>query len=74
MNKAKTQWVNPIRNSDSWIISCSDGIMLRDIIAGITFYKPLGMVHIPGVNDETYAAYINSLPAVESNNLWYTLP
>jgi len=39
MNKIRTQWVLPTR--DSWIISCSDGIMLRDIIAGITFYKSL---------------------------------
>ena len=36
--------------------------------------KSLGMIHIPGVNDEAYATYINSLPSVESNNLWYTLP
>lgn len=41
MKKVKTQWVNPIRNSNSWIISCSDGTMFRDIIAGITFYKSL---------------------------------
>jgi hypothetical protein len=36
--------------------------------------KIVGMMHIPGVNDEAYAAYINNLPIVESNNLWYTLP
>lgn len=36
--------------------------------------KVLGMVHIPGVNDEAYNAYIDNLPSIESNNLWYTLP
>ena len=33
--------------------------------------KSLGMIHIPGVNDEAYATYINNLPIVEDNNLWY---
>jgi len=37
-------------------------------------YKPLGMIHIPGVNDEAYATYINNLSSIESNNLWFTLP
>lgn len=36
--------------------------------------KILGMIHIPGVNDEVYTTYINSLPSTESNNLWFTLP
>jgi len=36
--------------------------------------KILGMIHIPGVNDEAYATYINSLPSMESSNLWFTLP
>ena len=36
--------------------------------------KSLGMIHIPGVNDEAYATYINNLSSIESNNLWFTLP
>ena len=36
--------------------------------------KIQGMIHIPGVNDEAYATYINNLPSIESNNLWFTLP
>jgi hypothetical protein len=36
--------------------------------------KSLGMIHIPGVNDEAYATYINNLPIVEDNNLWYHIP
>jgi hypothetical protein len=36
--------------------------------------KSLGMIHIPEVNDEAYATYINNLSSIESNNLWYTLP
>ena len=36
--------------------------------------KTLGMIHLPGINDEAYAAYINSLPLIEDNNLWYQLP
>lgn len=39
-----------------------------------TDIKIVGMIHIPGVNDEAYATYINSLSSIESNNLWYTLP
>ena len=36
--------------------------------------KTLGMIHIPGVNDEAYTAYIDNLPLIEDNNLWYQLP
>ena len=36
--------------------------------------KIVGMIHIPGVNDEAYDTYINSLPIIEDNNLWYQLP
>ena len=36
--------------------------------------KIVGMIHIPGVNDEVYTTYINSLPIIEDNNLWYQLP
>ena len=36
--------------------------------------KSIGMIHIPGVNDEAYAIYINNLPIVGDNNLWYQLP
>jgi len=40
----------------------------------ITEIKTIGMIHLPGINDEAYATYINSLPSMESNNLWFTLP
>ena len=36
--------------------------------------KTIGMMHIPEVNDEAYAIYINNLSSIESNNLWFTLP
>ena len=36
--------------------------------------KVIGMIHIPGVNDEAYANHINSLPKPKGNNLWYHLP
>lgn len=36
--------------------------------------KTIGMIHLPGINDEAYATYINNLSSMESNNLWYTLP
>lgn len=39
-----------------------------------TEIKTIGMIHIPGVNDEAYATYINSSSSIESNNLWFTLP
>lgn len=40
-----------------------------------TDIKIVGMIHIPGVNDEAYATYINNLSSsIESNNLWFTLP
>jgi len=39
-----------------------------------TEIKIQGMIHIPGVNDEAYATYINSSSSIESNNLWFTLP
>ena len=38
--------------------------------------KPIGMIHIKGVNDEQYKKYIervNSKPKT-SNNLWLQLP
>ena len=37
MNKVKTKWINPFRNSSTWLMHCSDGSAIRDIIAGITF-------------------------------------
>ena len=27
--------------------------------------KILGMIHLPGINDEAYAEYIKSLPVIE---------
>lgn len=37
--------------------------------------KSIGMIHLPGVNDEAYATYINNLSSIEdNNNLWYQLP
>lgn len=35
----------------------------------------VGMIHLPEVNDEAYAAHVSSLPEVgELSYLWYQLP
>jgi hypothetical protein len=34
----------------------------------------IGMIHIPGVNDEAYAKWFASMITIEPSNFWFHLP
>jgi len=36
--------------------------------------KPVGMIHIPGVNDKQWKKFQEKKKQSETNNLWYQLP
>jgi len=34
----------------------------------------IGMIHLPGINDEAYAKWFANMMTVEPSNFWFHLP